>query len=79
MEHADWIGLSVLIGTVTSSIVSILAALQAMRNHTAIKEVEVKVNGVTDKLVSTAHENGRQEALLQQNAADVRATQRKQQ
>lgn len=58
MDHADWIGISVLISSVTSSIVALLAAYQSLKNRTTIKDVQMQVNGVTDRLVEQSHKAG---------------------
>lgn len=71
MDHTDYVGIAILISSITSSVVALLAAWQALRNHNAIKEVEHKVNGVTDKLVEAAHAAGRNEAIAQRLEADV--------
>lgn len=68
MDHTDWIGISVLISTITTSVVSIIATIQSLRNHKAIKEVESRVNGVVEQAVTEAHKSG----VLEGQAAEFR-------
>ncbi len=65
MEHSDWIGISILVSSATSSIIAIMAAFQSLKNKQAIKQVEQQANGLTDRLIASAHKAGRQEVVME--------------
>jgi hypothetical protein len=70
MQNSDWVGLITLVGVITSSIISIIAAIQAMRTHEAVKVVDAKVNGAIDKVIAVAKAAGHDEAVAAQAIAD---------
>lgn len=64
MGQTDWIGIAAVIAAVAAAAVSVINAIQSLRNHTAIKEVEKQVNGVTAQRIAEAKVAAKNEARI---------------
>lgn len=73
MDHFDWIGAAAFVSSVTASVVALLAALQSLRNHTAIQNVDKRLDGAMDKIIGVAKAAGHDAAVTARLEADAAA------
>jgi hypothetical protein len=58
MDHTDWIGIGQTIGILATAIVSVLGAIQSLRNGKQIEGVHELVNSLNAKMTKDARAQG---------------------